>query len=201
MNAVDISDLKDEIREANTSISRLQSDIDQADRDVSTLERQKGELQQLVKQYQSEVDTCKTKHQEYLGQIQKISLIQSEISLLQDHASSTNSNVTKIHRELQQIKQKLDTCSALLREKFEDVQTSSGFIERSLGKQHQRKQDFKRQKFLMQNIPNALDRSHSEVSALLQSHDTKFLDAKPCNAGTHTVVDVGLPIPRFCYHT
>ena len=152
MNAVDISDLKDQIRAANTSVSQLQSDIAQADRDVSTLEQQKGELQQLVKQCQLEADTSKTKHQEYRGQIQKISLIQSEISSLQDHASSTNSNVTKIHRELQQIKQKLDTCSALLGEKFEDVQISSGFMERSLGKRHQIKQDFEGQKVLIQNV-------------------------------------------------
>ncbi|MCJ1359905.1 MAG: hypothetical protein MMC33_009908 [Icmadophila ericetorum] len=143
-SAAEISNLKGRIIAANESVSRLQSNIAQADRYIAALERQKRELQRLIKQYQSEVDTTEMKHQEYRAQIQKLSRIKSEISLLQNHALSTNSNVTEAHGELQQIKQKLDTCSALLVGKLEDIQTSSGFVGRLVGKENERERDFKR---------------------------------------------------------
>ncbi|MCJ1401424.1 hypothetical protein MMC11_004637 [Xylographa trunciseda] len=65
VNAVEASDLKDQISAANASVSRLQSDIAQGDRDISALEQQKHELQRLVVQYQSDVDTRKAKHREF----------------------------------------------------------------------------------------------------------------------------------------
>ncbi|OCL11173.1 hypothetical protein AOQ84DRAFT_424857 [Glonium stellatum] len=200
-SSADISNLRDQINAANASIGRLQTEIAEADRDVLTLERQKRELQQLIKKYQSEVDTCKMKHQEHQCQIQKTSEIQSEILLLLDYASSTKLTAEEIQRELQKVKQKLDTCSALLGERYEDVQASSGSVEGLLKRQHQRKRDFSGQRDLMQDVLNTLDKIHSDVPVLLESHDAKFLDAKPWNGDSRSVVDVGSPIPELCCRT
>jgi septal ring factor EnvC (AmiA/AmiB activator) len=85
--------------------------------------------------------------------------------MLDKHASSTTSNVAESQRELQKIKQNLDMCSALLKERSLEVQTNSGFLERFLGKTYRRKQEFMRQKSLLQNVSDALNRIISTLFA------------------------------------
>jgi septal ring factor EnvC (AmiA/AmiB activator) len=152
-----------------------------------------------VTQCQSEVATRKRQQQEHRNQIQKTGQIKSEISVLDKHASSTTSNVAESQRELQKIKQNLDTCSALLKERSLEVQTNSGFLERFLGKTYQRKREFMRQKSLLQNVSDALDRIHTEMPALLPSSDTKLLSSSTWNAKAQPLVDIREPIPELCY--
>jgi chromosome segregation ATPase len=164
-----------------------------------SLEAQKRELQRLVTQCQSEVATRKRKQQEHRSQIQKTGQIKSEISMLDMHASATTSSVTESQRELQKIKQNLDTCSALLKERSLEAQTNSGFLERFLGKTYKRKQEFMRQKNLLQNVSNALDKIHTEMPVLLPNSDTKLLGSSPWDAKSQPIVGVREPIPELCY--
>lgn len=199
-----MSDLKDEIRSTNSSISSLQSQIMQADRDVTSLEKEKSELQRLVTRCQSEVTACKLQQQGFRSQISNVSTIRSEISVLDDHGHATTSSVTERKNELQTIKQNLDSCSALLKERSLEVQTSSGFVERLMGKKYARKQKSKRQLELMGNIVGMLDKIHTQMPALLpSSQGAKLLgESAWISAGGATVesaVDVSEPIPEVCY--
>ncbi|KAN0086830.1 hypothetical protein V8E54_000518 [Elaphomyces granulatus] len=144
-----------------------QNEISQAEREVSALEQRKRELQLSVKRCRDEVVSWRLKQQEYHNQIQKTGRIQGEISILDDYASATISNIRESQRELQQIKQNLDDCSALVKKRSLEVQTDSGFIERFLGKKHQRKREFERQKTLLQDVSNTLNKIRSEIPALL----------------------------------
>jgi uncharacterized phage infection (PIP) family protein YhgE len=118
--------------------------------------------------------------------------------MLDKHASSTTTNVAESQRELQKIKQNLDICSALLKEQSLEVQTNSGFLERFLGKTYQRKQEFNRQKSLLQTVSDALNRIHTEMPALLPSSDTKLLSSSQWNAKAQPLVDIRESIPELC---
>jgi chromosome segregation ATPase len=153
-----------------------------------------------VTQCQSEVATRKRNQQEHLNQIKKTGQIKSEISVLDQHASSTISNVAESKLELQKIKQNLDTCSTLLKERSLEVQTNSGFVERFLGKIYQRRiQEFTRQKSLLQNVSDALDRIHTDMPALLPSSDAKLLSSSAWNAKAQPFVDIREPMPELCF--
>jgi hypothetical protein len=70
-----------------------------------------------------------------------------------------------------------------------------------VGARMKKPRDFNKQKLLLQQTSETLDRIYAEVPGLLPSTgNAKFLDVKPWNSSTISVLDIGIPIPDVCYH-
>ncbi|KAH8590060.1 hypothetical protein B0O99DRAFT_655118 [Bisporella sp. PMI_857] len=202
-----MDDFQNEANSYRQSINSLITEISQNVQAVASLEREKTRLQSLVSQYQSEVSKRKSEHQVYQVKIEQADRVKGEITILRSHATSTKKNVTQALPELHKIKQNLEQCSTLVKERSLDVSTSSGLMDRFLpilpviGVSIKRYQDFNKQKLLMQQALETLDQIHTEVPKLLPSTgDVKFLDIKPWNSEIVSVIDVGAPIPDVCYY-
>jgi DNA repair exonuclease SbcCD ATPase subunit len=197
-------------REANSyrqSINSLNTEISQNDQAVATLEREKTRLESLVEQHLSNVSRRRSEHRTYQRKIEEADKVKDEITTLKSHAVSTKKNVIEALPELHKIKQSLEQCSTLIKEQSLDVSTSSTYTERFtaslpvVGPRIKKSQDFKKQKFLLQQASETLDQIHAEVPGLLPSTgDVKFLDVKPWNHGLVWSGNEGTPIPDVCYH-
>jgi predicted RNase H-like nuclease (RuvC/YqgF family) len=202
-----MDDFEKEANSYRQSINSLSTEISQNVQAVATLEREKKNLQSLVSQYQSEVSTRRSEHRVFQRKIAQADRVKDEITTLKSHAVSTKKNVVQALPELHKIKQSLEQCSTLVKERSLDVSTSDTFMERftgslpGVGTKIKKSRDFKKQKLLLQQTSETLDRIHTEVPSLLPSTgDVKFLDIKPWNAGVVSVMDVGSPIPDVRYH-
>lgn len=189
------------------SISSLNTEISQNVQAVATLEREKTGLQSLIYQHQSDVTKRKSEHRVYQRKIEEADRARNEITTLKNHAASTKQNVVQALPELHKIKQSLEQCTTLVKERTLDVSTSSTFMERwtgslpGVGTRIKKSREFNKQKLVMQQVSETLYRIHTEVPGLLpSSNEAKFLDIKPWNSGVVSVVDVGTPIPEVCYH-
>jgi len=197
-------------KEANVyrhSIGCLNTEISQNDQAVATLESEKTRLEALVNQYLSDVSRRRSEHRIYQHRIEEADKVKDEITTLKDHATSTKKNVVEALPELRKIKQSLEQCSTLVKERSLDVSTSSNYMERFtanlpfVGPGIKKAQEFKKQKLLLQQASETLEQIHAEVPGLLPSTgDVKFLDVKPWDHVSVWNRDVGTPIPDVCYH-
>jgi len=202
-----MEDFEKEANSCRQSINSLNTEINQDAQAVASLEREKTGLQSLVSKYQSEVTKRRSEQRIYQRNIEQADRVKTEITTLKSYAVSTKKNVAQALPELQQIKQTLEQCSTFVKEKSLDISTSSTFIERFIGslpvvgRNIKNARAFNKQKLLLQQVSETLEKIHTEVPRLLQSSvDTKFLDVKPWNSDIISVVDVGTPIPSISYH-
>lgn len=206
--AVRMEDFEKEANSCRQSINSLSTEISQDAQAVASLEREKTELQSLVSKYQSEVTKRRSEQRIYQRNIEQADRVKTEIATLKSHAVSTKKNVVQALPELQQIKQTLEQCSTLVKERSLDVSTSSTVMERFtgslpiVGTKIKNAREFNRQKLLLQQVSETLEKIHTEVPGLLPSSvNAKFLDVKPWNSDIISVVDVGMPIPDISFYT
>jgi len=202
-----MDDFKNEANSYRQSINSLNTEISQNVQDVATLEREKTSLESLVKQHQSDVSKRRSEHSVYQRKIEQADRVKGEITTLKSHAISTKKNVVQALPELHKIKQSLEQCSTLVKERSLDVSTSSTYMERftaslpGVGPGIKKSRDFKKQKLLLQQASETLEQIHAEVPGLLPTTgDVKFLDFKPWKSGVVSVTDVGTQIPDVCYY-
>lgn len=196
-------DLKDEIDTLRFRVSTLNSDISQGQQAIASLEKEKRDLQALVSQYQNDISTRKSKHQDYQKQISEANRVQGEIVTLRGVAESTTSNIKDVNCELQNIKECLDEFSSLIQAKSIDVSTSEAPVDRiagvigirSVSTKIRRAKEFKKQKEVMQQVSETLEKVNREVPQLLSSQETTFLDIKPWNATAVPTLEINDEIP------
>jgi len=202
-----MEDFEKEANSCRQSINSLNTEINQDAQAVASLEREKTGLQSLVSKYQSEVTKRRSEQRMYQRNIEQADRVKTEITTLKSYAVSTKKNVAQALPELQQIKQTLEQCSTLVKERSLDISTSSTFIERFtgslpvVGRNIKNAREFNKQKLLLQQVSETLEKIHTEVPGLLQSSvGTKLLDVKPWDSDIISVVDVGKPIPSISYY-
>ncbi|KAK6350255.1 hypothetical protein TWF696_006490 [Orbilia brochopaga] len=186
INLHSLSQLENDVSAISGTIHQLESDIAQVDRDISALEQQKRELQRLLERHRSEVAFQRQKQQEYTDQIQEAGRIEGEILELDTHASAAVSTAVELKRELQQIKQYLDECVALVKAHSLKVQTDANAIEQATGSIVLRKRnDPETWKGLLQRVSGTLDRLREEILVPLPANgQTKLLDPSLWNLST-----------------
>ncbi|KIM96600.1 hypothetical protein OIDMADRAFT_148393 [Oidiodendron maius Zn] len=202
-----MDDFEKEANSYRQGISSLTTEISQNVRAVATLEHEKTRLQSLVDQYQAEVSKRQSEHHVYQRKIEQADRAKGEIATLKSHAVSTKKNVAQALPELRKIKQSLEQCSILVKERSLDVSTSSTFMERFaanlpvIGTSIKKSGDFNKQKLLLQQASETLDRIRAEVPGLLtDTGDIKFLTIKPWDSSIVSAADLGTAIPEVCYH-
>lgn len=202
-----MDDFEKEANSYRQGISSLTTEISQNVRAVANLEHEKTRLQSLVNQYQAEVSKRQSEHHVYQRKIEQADRTKGEIATLKSHAMSTKKNVAQALPELHKIKQSLEQCSILVKERSLDVSTSSTFMERFaanlpvVGTRIKKSRDFNKQKLLLQQASETLDQIRAEVPGLLtDTGDVKFLTIKPWDSSIASVVDLGTAIPEVCYH-
>jgi chromosome segregation ATPase len=196
-----MDDFKTERNACQAAVSTLNTEITQITQAVSKLEQEKAELQRLVRKYQSNVSSRRSTHLIHRQQISEADRAKGEIAALKSHAASTKANVLEAVPELHNIKMNLDQCSTLVKEKSLDVSTSSDFVERwadwtpVFGESIRRSREFRRQRQLIEQVSETLERIHTEVPQLLQSSQRKFLNIQPWDAEEVNLYR-GDPIPE-----
>lgn len=182
-NAIDFSDLKDEISSINSTISSLNSQIREAETSVTRLDREKNELQTRISSLRSTIQAQRSTSQTYQSQMNNAARVQTEISGLQDHATSTVSNVRDVANELQKLKQHLDSCAAVLSQENTEMKVKTAFMDKFMLKKSRNARQFEREKKAILQVTEALGSVHSKVPAMLPGSSLKFLELKPSTKG------------------
>ena len=199
-----VSDLKDEIVALQSKVSNLNSEISQDQQAISNLEREQHNLQDLVSQYQRDISSRRSAHQLYQKQISEANRVENDITTLKGVAEATISNINDVNSQLQDVKECLDECSSLLQAKSVDLSTSTSSVDWIIGAVSRctrtfRAKEFERQKMLMQQVSEVLEKIEKDGQLLLSSQDMAFLDIKPWEAATGLIVEDKERIPELCY--
>ena len=199
-----VSDLKDEIVALQSKVSNLNSEISQDQQAISNLEREQRNLQDLVSQYQRDISSRRSTHQLYQKQISEANRVENDITTLKGVAEATISNINDVNSQLQDVKECLDECSSLLQAKSVDLSTSTSSVDWIIGAVSRctrtfRAKEFERQKMLMQQVSEVLEKIEMDGQLLLSSQDMAFLDIKPWEAATGLIVEDKERIPELCY--
>lgn len=199
-----VSDLKDEIVALQSKVSNLNSEISQDQQAISNLEREQRNLQDLVSQYQRDISSRRSTHQLYQKQISEANRVEIDITTLKGVAEATISNINDVNSQLQDVKECLDECSSLLQAKSVDLSTSTSSVDWIIGAVSRctgtfRAKEFERQKMLMQQVSEVLEKIEKDGQLLLSSQDMAFLDIKPWEAATGLIVEDKERIPELCY--
>ncbi|EXL47934.1 hypothetical protein FOCG_10440 [Fusarium oxysporum f. sp. radicis-lycopersici 26381] len=199
-----VSDLKDEIVALQSKVSSLNSEISQDQQAISNLEREQRNLQDLVSQYQRDISSRRSTHQLYQKQISEANRVENDITTLKGVAEATISNINDVNSQLQDVKECLDECSSLLQAKSVYLSTSTSSVDWIIGAVGRctrifRAKEFERQKMLMQQVSEVLEKIEKDGQLLLSSQDMAFLDIKPWEAATGLIVEDKERIPELCY--
>ncbi|KAH7144819.1 hypothetical protein DER46DRAFT_672496 [Fusarium sp. MPI-SDFR-AT-0072] len=199
-----VSDLKDEIVALQSKVSTLNSEISQDQQAISNLEREQRNLQDLVSQYQRDISSRRSTHQLYQKQISEASRIENDITTLKGVAEATISNINDVNSELQDVKECLDECSSLLQAKSVDLSTSASSVDWIIGAvgwctRTFRAREFERQKMLMQQVSEVLEKIEKDGQLLLSSQDMAFLDIEPWDAVKGLTAEENEIIPELSY--
>ncbi|EXM26222.1 hypothetical protein RAB80_012662 [Fusarium oxysporum f. sp. vasinfectum] len=199
-----VSDLKDEIVALQSKVSNLNSEISQDQQAISNLEREQRNLQDLVSQYQRDISSRRSTHQLYQKQISEANRVENDITTLKGVAEATISNINDVNSQLQDVKECLNECSSLLQAKSVDLSTSTSSVDWIIGAVSRctrtfRAKEFERQKMLMQQVSEVLEKIEMDGQLLLSSQDMAFLDIKPWEAATGLIVEDKERIPELCY--
>ncbi|KAG7411318.1 hypothetical protein Forpe1208_v009787 [Fusarium oxysporum f. sp. rapae] len=199
-----VSDLKDEIVALQSKVSTLNSEISQDQQAISNLEREQRNLQDLVSQYQRDISSRRSTHQLYQKQISEASRIENDITTLKGVAEATISNINDVNSELQDVKECLDECSSLLQAKSVDLSTSASSVDWIIGAvgwctRTFRAREFERQKMLMQQVSEVLEKIEKDGQLLLSSQDMAFLDIEPWDAVKGLIAEENEIIPELSY--
>ncbi|KAF4950799.1 hypothetical protein FGADI_7932, partial [Fusarium gaditjirri] len=184
-----VSDLKDDIVALQSRVSTLNTEISQDQQAIANLEREQRNLQDLVSHYQRDISSRRSAHQLYQKQISEASKVENEITTLKGVAEATITSINDVNSELQDIKQCLDECSSLLQAKSVDISTSASSVDWIIGAVGRRTKiwrarEFERQKMLMLQVSEALEKVEKEGQLLLSNQDMAFLDIEPWEAAT-----------------
>ncbi|KAI7770219.1 hypothetical protein LZL87_002590 [Fusarium oxysporum] len=199
-----VSDLKDEIVALQSKVSTLNCEISQDQQAISNLEREQRNLQDLVSQYQRDISSRRSTHQLYQKQISEASRIENDIRTLKGVAEATISNINDVNSELQDVKECLDECSSLLQAKSVDLSTSASSVDWIIGAvgwctRTFRAREFERQKMLMQQVSEVLEKIEKDGQLLLSSQDMAFLDIEPWDAVKGLTAEENEIIPELSY--
>ncbi|KAL7762936.1 hypothetical protein ACKLNR_006294 [Fusarium oxysporum f. sp. zingiberi] len=199
-----VSDLKDEIVALQSKVSNLNSEISQDQQAISNLKREQRNLQDLASQYQRDISSRRSTHQLYQKQISEANRVENDITTLKGVAEATISNINDVNSQLQDVKECLDECSSLLQAKSVDLSTSTSSVDWIIGTVGRctrtfRAKEFERQKMLMQQVSEVLEKIEKDGQLLLSSQDMAFLDIKPWEAATGLIVEDKERIPELCY--
>jgi hypothetical protein len=196
-------------REASTcrqTINSLDSEIALNIQDATRLEREKGELKGLVRGYQAEVRKRRMEHKDHQRRCLEARRAQSEIITLENDASSLKATVSKTIPELSNVRNALEQCSIVVKEKSLDVSGTISTTDRWAdriswdGGRMRKAREFEKQLQLLQEVSVVLEKVRLEVPSILPSQGGKFLDPKPWKAAEVTVTALGTPMPMTSYH-
>lgn len=201
---VRVSDLKDEIVALQSRVSTLNGEISQDQQVISSLETEQRNLQNLVSQYQRDISSRRTAHQLYQKQISEANRVENDITTLKGVAEATISNINGINSELQDVKECLDECSSILQAKSVDLSTSATSVDWVIGAvgrctKRFRAKEFERQRTLMQQVAEVLQKIEQEGLLLLSSQSMALLDTKPWDDVKNPIVEEHETIPELIY--
>lgn len=185
-------------------MSTLNREISQDQQVISNLEIEQRNLRNLVSQHQSDISSRRSAHQLYQKQISEASRVENDIATLKGVAEATISNINGINSELQDVKECLDECSSLLQAKSVDLSTSATSVDWVIGAvgrctKRFREKEFERQRTLMQQATEVLQKIEQEGQLLLSSQNMALLDARPWDDVKSPIVEEHETIPELIY--
>jgi predicted RNase H-like nuclease (RuvC/YqgF family) len=174
--AISYDELKDRISSLQSNISSLNFQIREAESSISRLTREKKVLQIRTSELRSKIHTQKSAQYNHQSQIDNAARVQSDISVLQSHANSTSSNVQDVAAELQRLKQNLDRCAAVLSGETTQLRSETSVVERGVPMNVRLVRAFKREQTAVMKATRALELVHLKVPELLPGSNMKFLE-------------------------
>lgn len=196
--AVDASDLIDEANNERTRVSAIQTEISGVESDLRNLEQQENGLQISVRNLKSQVKSQESNQRQYQSKLREAKGAQGEISVLEVRASTLANDINSKRRNVRNVKEYLENCSTMLKEKSVEVNSQSTAIEWLHGRTYRRKQAFNRQKALMAKVTDELAKIQVELPMLLYDEGLNLLGYEPGETAQHAVIEIGPSIPDLC---
>ncbi|KAH8645553.1 hypothetical protein BGZ61DRAFT_555760 [Ilyonectria robusta] len=193
--ALDYNDLKDEISSTEWQIASLNTQIQDAENSVTSLAKEKSQLQSRVSDLRLRIQRQKTAQISHQNQISKVNNVQTDITSLNRHAETTSSTVKTFARELLQLKQALNECAATVDQENTELRVNTSQLDKFLFRSTRQRRELGREKAAILQASEALSQVGAKIPSLLPSSNIKFLELKLATSGPVVPVPGQTPIP------
>jgi chromosome segregation ATPase len=160
-------------------VSNFQREIHKVDQQAEEMESAQATIEARISALESTIRAEKEDAKRHKAQVAKAKKAGTSVKSVQQRADSITNSVQDLTHELQHVKQKLDSCAALLSKENAELKVESSWMDGLATKRTQRARSFKREKEAMERALEALAGAGESIPALHPGASMKFLTMSP----------------------
>ena len=201
MTIDDTLDHKKRVKQLRASISEAENENKSLVQAVSNHKTETARLKRDIESYQTDIKAKEVELKDLEQRIHTCSQAMEEMSSIGDYAASTLTNLRLAVPDLQHVRNALERCSDLLREKSVEVKDSAGLTHRLaehipvIGTKIKRRNDYRKQMLVIGEVLTTLGNFRGALPSLLPGKSLNLLDIKPWNSVNVCIADGKEDIP------
>lgn len=171
--------LTNNIAEAQASVSTYETNLEDVENSLEDLDLEESTLQSQITSLEFTIRTQKAEQSRYQEQLDKANAAIASNSGVQQKADSVLNNAQDLTRELQQLKQRLSDCAAVIGKETAQLKVETSWTDRLVTKRTKRARRFKYEKAALQRAASALTGAQQTVPKILPEASVRFLTLVP----------------------